>query len=80
MGCHTRKHFYGDGIITDSIKSIGRKLFSGTAKDVAKTASKKPCQQQQVKQVSMLVTSRRQNNQAVAKKKKKKKEMKWKPH
>ena len=43
MGRYVKKHIYGEGI-TDVFKMIGRKVFGTTAKEAAKTATKKGLQ------------------------------------
>ena len=40
MGRCVKKHIYAEGV-TDVFKTIGRKLFGKTVKEVAKTATKK---------------------------------------
>ena len=42
-GRYVKKHIYGEGI-TDVFKTIGRKLFGKTMREVAKTATKKAVQ------------------------------------
>ena len=42
-GGYVKKHIYGEGI-TDVFKTIGRKLFGKTMREVAKTATKKAAQ------------------------------------
>ena len=37
----TRQHIYGEGVMTDVFKSIGKKVFGTTMKEAAKSASKK---------------------------------------
>ena len=41
MGRYVKKHIYGEGVVTDVFKTIGRKLFGKTMKEAAKTATKK---------------------------------------
>ena len=43
-GRHVKKHIYGEGVVTDVFKTIGRKLFGKTMKEAAKTATKKAVQ------------------------------------
>ena len=38
------KHIYGEGVVTDVFKTIGRKLFGKTMKEAAKTATQKALQ------------------------------------
>ena len=40
-GRYVKKHIYGEGVVTDVFKTIGRKLFGKTMKEAAKTATKK---------------------------------------
>ena len=44
MGRYVKKHIYGKGVVTDVLKTIGRKLFGKTMKEAAKTATKKAVQ------------------------------------
>ena len=44
MGRYIKKHIYGEGVVTDVFKTIGRKLFGKTMKEVAKTATQKALQ------------------------------------
>ena len=44
MGRYVKKHIYGEGVVTDVFKTIGRKLFGKTMKEAAKTATKKAVQ------------------------------------
>ena len=44
MGRYVKKHIYGEGVVTDVFKTIGRKLFGNTMKEAAKTATKKAVQ------------------------------------
>ena len=44
MGRYVKKHIYGEGIISDVFKSIGKKVLGQTVNEAAKTASKKPVQ------------------------------------
>ena len=39
-----KKQIYGEGVVTDVFKTIGRKLFGKTMKEAAKTATKKVVQ------------------------------------
>ena len=41
---YVKKHIYGEGVVTDVFKTIGRKLFGKTMKEAAKTATKKAVQ------------------------------------
>ena len=41
MGKYTRQHIYGEGIITDTFKSIGKKVFGKTVKSAAKKGIEK---------------------------------------
>ena len=43
-GRYVKKHIYGEGVVTDVFKTIGRKLFGKTMKEVAKTATQKALQ------------------------------------
>ena len=43
-GRYVKKHIYGEGVVTDVFKTIGRKLFGKTMKEAAKTATKKAVQ------------------------------------
>ena len=43
-GRYVKKHIYGEGVVTDVFKTIGRKLFGKTMKEAAKTAAKKAVQ------------------------------------
>ena len=43
-GRYVKKHIYGEGVVTDVFKTIGRKLFGKTLKEAAKTATKKAVQ------------------------------------
>ena len=43
-GRYVKKHIYGEGVVTDVFKTIGRKLFGKTTKEAAKTATKKAVQ------------------------------------
>ena len=43
-GRYVKKHIYGEGVVTDVFKTIGRKLFGNTMKEAAKTATKKAVQ------------------------------------
>ena len=43
-GRYVKKHIYGEGVVTDVFKTIGRKLFGKTVKEAAKTAAKKAVQ------------------------------------
>ena len=40
MGRYVKKHIYGEGVVTDVFKTIGRKLFGKTMKEAAETATK----------------------------------------
>ena len=40
-GRYVKKHIYGEGVVTDVFKTIGRKLFGKTMKEAAKTATQK---------------------------------------
>ena len=40
-GRYVKKHIYGEGVVTDVFKTIGRKLFGKTMKAAAKTATQK---------------------------------------
>ena len=44
MGRYVKKHIYGEGVVTDVFKTIGRKLFGKTMKEAAKTATWKAVQ------------------------------------
>ena len=44
MGRYVKKHIYGEGVVSDVFKTIGRKLFGKTMKEAAKTATKKAVQ------------------------------------
>ena len=39
-GRYVKKHIYGEGVVADVFKPIGRKLFGKTMKEAAKTATK----------------------------------------
>ena len=41
MGKYTLKHIHGEGIITDTFKSIGKKVFGKTVKSAAKKGAEK---------------------------------------
>ena len=43
-GRHVKKHIYGEGVVTDVFKTIGRKLFGKTMTEAAKTATNKAVQ------------------------------------
>ena len=43
-GRYVKKHIYGEGVVTDVFKTIGRKLFGKTVKEAAKTATQKTLQ------------------------------------
>ena len=43
-GRYVKKHIYGEGVVTDVFKTIGRKLFGKTVKEVAKTSTKRALQ------------------------------------
>ena len=43
-GRYVKKHIYGEGVVTDVFKTIGRKLFGKTMKEAAKTTTKKAVQ------------------------------------
>ena len=43
-GRYVKKHIYGEGVVSDVFKTIGRKLFGKTMKEAAKTATKKAVQ------------------------------------
>ena len=43
-GRYVKKHIYGEGVVTDVLKTIGRKLFGKTMKEAAKTATQKALQ------------------------------------
>ena len=53
MGRYVKKHIYGEGV-TDVFKMIGRKVFGKTAKEAAKTATKKPFRLLLLKLANML--------------------------
>ena len=44
MGRYVKKHIYGEGVVTDVFRTIGRKLFGKTMKEAAKTATQKALQ------------------------------------
>ena len=44
MGRYVKKHIYGEGVVTDVFKTIGRKLLGKTMKEAAKTATQKALQ------------------------------------
>ena len=44
MGRCVKKHIYGEGVVTDVFKTIGRKLFGKTMKEAARTATQKALQ------------------------------------
>ena len=44
MGRYVKKHIYGEGVVTDVFKTIGRKLLGKAMKEVAKTATQKALQ------------------------------------
>ena len=44
MGRYVKKDFYGEGVVTDVFKTIGRKLFGKTVKEAAKKATQKALQ------------------------------------
>ena len=50
-GRYVKKHIYGEGVVTDVFKTIGRKLFGKTMKEAAKTATKKAVQKAATKTV-----------------------------
>ena len=39
-GRYVKTHIYGEGVVIDVFKTIGRKLFGKTMKEAAKTATK----------------------------------------
>ena len=41
---YVKRHIYGEGVVTDVFKTIGRKLFGKTMKEAAKTATQKRLQ------------------------------------
>ena len=43
-GRYVKKHIYGEGVVSDVFKTIGRKLFGKTMKEAAKTATEKAVQ------------------------------------
>ena len=43
-GRYVKKHIYGEGVVTDVFKTIGRKLFGRTMKEAAITATQKALQ------------------------------------
>ena len=43
-GRYVKKHIYGEGVVTDVFKTIGRKLFGKTMKEASKTATQKALQ------------------------------------
>ena len=43
-GRYVKKHIYGEGVVTDVFKTIGKKLFGKTMKEAAKTATQKALQ------------------------------------
>ena len=43
-GRYVKKHIYGEGVVTDVFKTIGRKLFGKTVKEAAKTSTKRALQ------------------------------------
>ena len=43
-GRHVKKHIYGEGVVTDVFKTIGRKLFGKTMTEAAKTATNEAVQ------------------------------------
>ena len=43
-GRYVKKHIYGEGVVTDVFKTIGKKLFEKTMKEAAKTATQKVLQ------------------------------------
>ena len=43
-GRYVKKHIYGEGVVTDVFKTIGKKLFEKTMKKAAKTATQKVLQ------------------------------------
>ena len=44
MGRYVKKHIYGERVVTDVFKTIGRKLFGKTVKEAANTATQKALQ------------------------------------
>ena len=48
-GRYVKKHIYGEGVVSDVFKTIGRKLFGKTMKEAAKTATKKAVQKAAIK-------------------------------
>ena len=44
MGRYVKRSIYGEGVVTDVFKTIGRKLFGKTMKEAAKTATQKALQ------------------------------------
>ena len=44
MGRYVKKHIYGEGVVSDVFKTIGRKLFGKTMKEAGKTATQKALQ------------------------------------
>ena len=44
MRRYVKKHIYGEGVVTDVFKTIGRKLFGKTMKKAARTATQKALQ------------------------------------
>ena len=43
-GRYVKKHIYGEGVVADVFKTIGRKFFGKTMKEAAKTATKRTVQ------------------------------------
>ena len=43
-GRYVKNHIYGEGVVTEVFKTIGRKLFGKTMKEGAKTATQKALQ------------------------------------
>ena len=41
MGKYTLRHIYGEGVITDTLKSMGKKVFGKTVKKAAKKSTEK---------------------------------------
>ena len=41
MGKYTRQHIYGEGVITDTLKSLGKKVFGKTVKSAFKKGAEK---------------------------------------
>ena len=41
MGKYTLRHIYGEGVITDTLKSMGKKVFGKTVKKAAKKSAEK---------------------------------------